>query len=36
MATIVITEDQYTQSLLEVMMMGRTVGTFARWVCCGW
>ena len=30
------TENQYTKSSLEVIMMERTVATFASWVCCGW
>ena len=36
MFTSVTTENQYTKSPLEVMMMERRVATFASWVCCGW
>ena len=32
----VTAENQYTKSSLEVMMMERTVATFASWVCYGW
>ena len=36
MFTSVTTENQYAKCSLEVMMIERTVPTFASWVCCGW
>ena len=36
MFTSITTENQYTKSSLEVIMMERTAATFASWVCCGW
>ena len=34
--TSVTTENQYTKSSHEVMMVERTVATFSSLVCCGW
>ena len=36
MFTSVTTENQDAKSSLEVVMIERTVPTFASWVCCGW
>ena len=36
MFTSFTTENQYTKSSHEVMMVERTVATFSSLVCCGW